>query len=1075
MFEVSKLLTSRSMSIPEHRPLRLSSLTASRSLRISRSMSKKDSKAGTESSDEDISDDELENFFLNEIDHCQDCQSYSSPRRMSFKTQRSEYEKTKRMPMFKKKKTVGGILKELFPPVEENTNAVKDFETRMRLQKMSENRKTGRGVFNNTDLKVVKSMDSATSLIQTTMRALSGGSVSPISATGFVRGNSLNTLRTHHTTLFIPKDGKWYDVDYEEHFEFDSPKGYIHTRHDSEASHGAEQFDDGESRTMWTHRLTPRQEADDTQSWWVRWYNKLWYWWENNSTSLTLQRVYERCLFMSDLFSDVQVLRTLINAREPVWAMISWSSLAAPYVACWTAGLTIVYDKADSYYLNKTVTEVFKAIYVFPLFGIPLLLLFDFVLVILWVVINPILLLFKFPIFGVNRDLSNYLALREITGLFLTNVMQVCLQIYIFLNQRQGVLELEDTEIAMAVTTSIVSIIYMFWKLKKEAYMYGEGLFDYTLLTLQGRFNFMPYVRNIASGALTEVIYAEDESGNTGNYLRFDEKQLRTLFGSVNSNKCDLSTLILGKTCENINVEQTDVLWQLMNLCALRYIEFDEGMTQEEILKNRDKILRMACEKEYAGIVSKLLYLKPVVNINSCDHSNGMTPLMYACKAGSFAITRRLLDFQLTKKQGLGLVNLNLRCSKKRTAIMYCLSCHKLNSNRVIDIDMDVLKLLLSYPRETKEMNLMLNYQDYEGRTIISYLAERGGQHAREALRLLFAEDEKLLELDVELAKSCEEPLNYTRINISISDNRKMTPLMYACQKGNIKTVKMLLRHKSKGGKYSITQYQTDCLGRQALHYAVLENQDNVVKYLLSRRGKRRPDVNHETSRKDGQTTPLMYSVIWEHTSIMKVLLSQKGIDINARDVNERTALIRGTRSGSAKGVRYLLNNASNLDIFAKDKFDRGAWHYAATTEMRAVLAYNTRNMKFKKSLQLCPGEDTTYEHLQERVMIHTNIRDEFTIAMLLAAFNNNPELVNAAYDKVGGYNGDLDKLRKVVLERLDHWPQDSYLKTSQLDARPLNSTHIGKKQSKMLGKKLSSFDVPKNPTFRQQTIAAWL
>eukprot|EP00495_Collosphaeridae_sp_1-RS-2012_P008122 TRINITY_DN8010_c0_g1_i1.p1 TRINITY_DN8010_c0_g1~~TRINITY_DN8010_c0_g1_i1.p1 ORF type:complete len:74 (+),score=4.73 TRINITY_DN8010_c0_g1_i1:201-422(+) len=70
---------------------------------------------------------------------------------------------------------------------------------------------------------------------------------------------------------------------------------------------------------------------------------------------------------------------------------------------------------------------------------------------------------------------------------------------------------------------------------------------------------------------------------------------------------------------------------------------------------------------------------------------------------------------------------------------MYCLGCHKFKSHRVIDIDMDVLKLLLTYPRKTKEMNLMLNYQDCEGRTIISYLAERGGQHAREALRLLFA------------------------------------------------------------------------------------------------------------------------------------------------------------------------------------------------------------------------------------------------------------------------------------------------------------------------------------------------
>lgn len=989
----------------------------------------------TAESSEESTEDDMENFFMNEEDHFD---QKAKPKPAGLPSASS----------LTKRKTARNFVAGLFPKTELNKEASKELQVRMQLQKMDRNRKKGTNVFEKTDIHVIASLSTAELNLSTSLKTDRSG----------------KWLPSHTKTIFNAKEGKWYDIETKRTQRKDS-LGAL--------SSPSEELPEGyESHGLFTTHLTERKAPDDDSSWFQRWYNKLLYWYANNSASLTIQRLYERVLFIFNLYSDVQVLLTLIAAKEPIWAMMSWSSLAAPYVACWTAGLDIVYDKAESQYMNQNFATIFKALYVFPLFGISLLLLFDLFLIILYLVINPLRVICKYKMYGVNRDVSNYLALRAITGLFLTDVIQVTLQVYIFLSDNKGLLELEDTEVFMAVGSSVISIMYMFYKLKGEAYLYGEGLFDYTLLTLQGRFNFMPFLRDIAHGTLDEVVYAEDESGDTGNYLRFGEKQLITLVGSINSKRCELNALVLGHTCENVNMDMSDILWQLSDMCALKYIKFNEAVTQEAIRKDRDKILRIACEKEYAGLVSKLIYLKPPVDLNSSDEDTGMTPLMYACETGSYAVARRLMDVELTRKKCKDLLKLNLRCKRKRTAIMYCLGCHKSTTARVITINMDVLKLLLTYAEEAGR-NIDLNNQDAWGRTIVSYLAERGGQQAHQALKLVFAGDKKLLKLETELVKEGKELLNYSRINITIADNTKMTPLMYACRKGNMKMVKLLMRHKSKEGSYSITGYQVDILGRHALHYAVLENRDKVVQYLLSKPN-RKPDINLGSDSSDGGCTPLIFAVIWEHNSITKLLLSEKNIRVNARDVKNRTAFIRGCRAGSANGVRFLLRHSSKLDVLARDKFNKGAWDYAYTADVRAVLACNIKNLVFVESFLLSEGENESPMFLKEKVMAHTNINDRFTLTMLLKAFDNNPDLANAAYDRVVRPGGDLQQLNEVVMQSLRGNAQPHFgLLASRLATRPLNNTYKKTKTIKLLGQVRS--DSSMRPILRQESRSAWL
>merc|ERR1719193_1732214 len=297
-----------------------------------------------------------------------------------------------------------------------------------------------------------------------------------------------------------------------------------------------------------------------------------------------------------------------------------------------------------------------------------------------------------------------------------------------------------------------------------------------------------------------------------------------------------------------------------------------------------------------------------------------------------------------------------------------------------------------------------LNVRDYKGRTLISYLAERGGPHAREAMMLLFRKDR-------ELAKNAEEQWLedndpkwkwQLRIDPAIPNHHGKTPLMYACQKGCFGIVKILIKHKLKRRIESFQEYQTDDLGRQALHYAVLENRVRIVKYLLSLNSKKYPNINLQTSEEDGYSTPLMFAVVWDHIGILRQLLRRDEIDVNVTDLKGRTALIRGCRAGSAKAVRYLLKHADNLDFFARDEYGKGFWNYAVTPKVKAVLAYNIRNKEAASKLRLKAKDRRSQEALCERVTVYTGFKDEFTILALLKLLNNSPELVNAVYTKGG-------------------------------------------------------------------------
>ena len=95
-----------------------------------------------------------------------------------------------------------------------------------------------------------------------------------------------------------------------------------------------------------------------------------------------------------------------------------------------------------------------------------------------------------------------------------------------------------------------------------------------------------------------------------------------------------------------------------------------------------------------------------------------------------------------------------------------------------------------------------------------------------------------------------------------------------------------------------------------------------------------------DVNSKDGDNmTGLMWAVVMEGNSIVRLLLEQPTLDLNATDHMERSALHYAAWNGNVEGVRLLLTdprlNISNAD--KKDKFGK--------TPVMVAMQWNRNNV----------------------------------------------------------------------------------------------------------------------------------
>jgi len=127
--------------------------------------------------------------------------------------------------------------------------------------------------------------------------------------------------------------------------------------------------------------------------------------------------------------------------------------------------------------------------------------------------------------------------------------------------------------------------------------------------------------------------------------------------------------------------------------------------------------------------------------------------------------------------------------------------------------------------------------------------------------------------------------------------------LFVAVENGNIRMVNLLLE---KGVDVNVTNDYNNT----ALFIAAINGKKNVVELLL----KKGADINKATI--DGDTI-LMGAINYDEEEVIKILLDEEGVrvDLNARNNNGETALIRAVQTGNTDIVSMLVDAGADMNI----------------------------------------------------------------------------------------------------------------------------------------------------------------
>jgi len=142
--------------------------------------------------------------------------------------------------------------------------------------------------------------------------------------------------------------------------------------------------------------------------------------------------------------------------------------------------------------------------------------------------------------------------------------------------------------------------------------------------------------------------------------------------------------------------------------------------------------------------------------------------------------------------------------------------------------------------------------------------------------------------------EAVQELLEHRELDVNAEDNKKMTPLRYAIEAGDVDMVKVLCQ-KDKFHRLNIDV--VDSAGRTPLHFAVVDGRMEVVKVLLERQG-----ISIDAEDSEG-LTPLQYSVQNGHSEVVELLLN-KGRSFATLDYDRQCA-----------AFEKLLHLATKLDV----------------------------------------------------------------------------------------------------------------------------------------------------------------
>ena len=231
-------------------------------------------------------------------------------------------------------------------------------------------------------------------------------------------------------------------------------------------------------------------------------------------------------------------------------------------------------------------------------------------------------------------------------------------------------------------------------------------------------------------------------------------------------------------------------------------------------------------------------------------------------------------------------------------------------------------------------------------------------------------------------------------VDVHITNQELVSPLMEAAGKGNKEAVKLLIQ---KGADI----HGEDGSGYRALMWAAMKGHKDTVELLIQKGA----DI-HAKSKYGGKTA-LMLAIKEEHKNIVELLI-QKGADIHVKDRYGGTALMWAAYGGYKDIIELLIQKGA--DIHVKDRYGETALMWASMKGYKDTVELliqkgadiHTKNTQGETALMgasLQGHKDTVELFIQKGVDIHAKDNKEET-ALMLAAMKGYKDTVELLIQK---------------------------------------------------------------------------
>ena len=300
------------------------------------------------------------------------------------------------------------------------------------------------------------------------------------------------------------------------------------------------------------------------------------------------------------------------------------------------------------------------------------------------------------------------------------------------------------------------------------------------------------------------------------------------------------------------------------------------------------------------------LLISQKADLNICSYE-GYSPIMIASGYGNKEIVQLLL------KNGAKPDN---NCSESNPTALYFAAKQGFY---------DIVKILIQYKAN-------INYTDADGMhpidlinfekdnmDILKFMVDNGADYKFKFFLAIGSND----------VKSVKKMLKTENVNQTVSEI-KLTPLMLACEYGNMEIIQLLI---DKGAEVN----QIDASGKSAIVYTISSDKLEIARYLI--------DKGAELNLFYDGISPLIKAIIeekWEFAELfiekganvnafqtitpMDVTLFkqnydfadyliEKGADINLKGDHGNTALYNAAKEGDLESVNFLLNKGAKADI----------------------------------------------------------------------------------------------------------------------------------------------------------------